>query len=202
MHRSELGRTTLCGLNDAQLITLCIADNPPAWDALIERYAPLIYTVARQAGASSQDIEDVFQDVCILLYDHLVDLRNTLRLSSWLITVTRRTVWRTRKRKTVPTFTETLEDEWRLEAAITVGIEAPLTPEESILETELRWELHQAIGQLSPNCRNLIEVLYLRDENASYADVSKELGIAVNSVGPIRSRCLEHLRKKLNEKQS
>lgn len=199
MHERTPPRATLREMRDAELIALCLTDVAQAWDALIDRYAPLIYTVARRAGLSKQDAEDLFQEVCLQLYDHLSGLRDVGRLSAWLVTTTRRAVWRARRKEKAPSFSEVSEDDWELEAALPVGAAQPDTPEQALLEVERRWRVRECLRQLSPLCRGLLEMLYGRDPAASYTEVARELKMAVNSVGPNRARCLEHLRKKIHD---
>ena len=65
-----------------------------AWNALIARYEGLIYSLALRSGLPTADAEDVFQDVCVILFDHLCELRDITRLPGWLARTTRREVWR------------------------------------------------------------------------------------------------------------
>src|SRR5580692_10240464 len=87
---------------DSQLIAACLAGDASGWDRLIARYQGLIYTLARRMGMSSVDADDVFQNVCLRLYQHLADLRDTRRLAAWLISTTRREVWHLRRHRGAP----------------------------------------------------------------------------------------------------
>ena len=57
-----------------------------------ERYQRLIYSVARKLCPQPEDCADVFQRVCLDLYQNLKRLRNDRTLPAWLITVTRPTI--------------------------------------------------------------------------------------------------------------
>jgi RNA polymerase sigma factor (sigma-70 family) len=197
------GRKSLKEATDAQLIALCQADYAPAWDALIERYAALIYTVARRAGLPDADAQEVFQEVCLILFEHLDSLRNVERLSSWLITITRRTVWKS-KRKTVPqSFSEAMPEDWMMETATTIaGAQTEATPEESVLNTERNWLVRVALAELSPACQELLTLLYVHDPPASYAEAAQKLKIPLNSISPTRSRCLQRLKEIMEKKES
>ncbi|MFG0253196.1 MAG: RNA polymerase sigma factor [Phycisphaerales bacterium JB038] len=61
---------------------------------LVDRYARLIYSIARDCGLGSADAEDAFQNVFLALHRRLDSLRDQTRLSSWLITTARRECWR------------------------------------------------------------------------------------------------------------
>ena len=79
------------------MIAACLAGDARDWDHLIARYQGLIYTLALRMGMSRSDADDVFQNVCLRLYQHLGDLRDTRRLAAWLISTTRREVWHLRR---------------------------------------------------------------------------------------------------------
>ncbi|HXT89693.1 MAG TPA: sigma-70 family RNA polymerase sigma factor, partial [Trebonia sp.] len=61
-----------------------------AWDALVERYAPLIWSICRRYRLDSADAEDVGQAVWFTLVARLDHLRDSAALPGWLATTTRR----------------------------------------------------------------------------------------------------------------
>src|ERR1700724_1128621 len=61
-----------------------------AWDALVERYSPLIWSICRRYRLSDADAEDVGQAVWLHLVDQLDSLRDPAALPGWLSTTTRR----------------------------------------------------------------------------------------------------------------
>src|SRR5271169_4995387 len=61
-----------------------------AWDALVERYAPLIWSICRKYELRGADAEDVGQSVWLHLVDHLDRVRDPAALPAWLATTTRR----------------------------------------------------------------------------------------------------------------
>src|SRR5215218_3286748 len=89
-------------LTDEALLAGCRKGDQSAWDALIERYSGLIYSVPLRYGLSEADAGDVFQAVCITLVEKLDTIRDPKRLAAWLITTTTRESWstaRTRRRE-------------------------------------------------------------------------------------------------------
>ena len=52
--------------------------------------------------------------------------------------------------------------------------------------------------RLSERCQGLLR-LVVAEPGLSYANVARALGIPVGSIGPTRGRCLEQLRRLLNE---
>src|SRR5689334_11065878 len=61
-----------------------------AWAALVERSAPLIWSLCRRYRLDTSDIADVGQNVWLLLVNHLGKIREPAALPGWLATTTRR----------------------------------------------------------------------------------------------------------------
>ena len=57
-----------------------------AWDALVERYAPLIWSICRRYRLEAADAEDAAQNVWLKLVDQLDSLRDPAALPAWLAT--------------------------------------------------------------------------------------------------------------------
>ena len=60
--------------------------------------------------------------------------------------------------------------------------------------------VREAIFNLSPRCREMIELLFFSHPPMPYKEVAEKLGLATGSIGFIRGRCLKRLQKNL-EKQ-
>ena len=61
-----------------------------AWAALVERYAPLIWSICRKHRLDDSDAADVGQNVWLHLVDQLDKIRDPAALPGWLATTTRR----------------------------------------------------------------------------------------------------------------
>jgi DNA-directed RNA polymerase specialized sigma subunit len=59
--------------------------------------------------------------------------------------------------------------------------------------------LEVALRQLDDRCQSLLKALFFAPEELSYEQIAKSVGIAFNSLGPIRGRCLQRLRKLIEE---
>lgn len=172
--------------SDNELVAACLAGEATAWEALILRYQRLIFHIPLRMGFGQADAEDIFQNVSLKLCLHLSELRDVDRLAGWIAQVARQEGLRLLRRK--PTMgledAEALADE-RL-------------PEEGLLAAEQAHLVRLALERLPEKCQKLLELLYA-EEAAPYADVSRQLGIPVGSIGPQRARCLERLKKKWEE---
>ena|SRR5437867_3231192 len=165
-------------VRDAELVNACLSGDQSAWAELIRSYKRLIYSVARVLCADPGDADEVFQQVCLELYQRLADLRDVSSLPKWLVIVTRRqsiTLLRGRKETTSL-------DESRL-------------PGKFRIETiEHRHAIERALQRLPDKCRRLLDALYFSEDRVSYENVARRMKMPVASVGPTRARCLEKLR--------
>ncbi|MEO3809095.1 sigma-70 family RNA polymerase sigma factor [Sphaerisporangium sp. B11E5] len=169
-----------------------------AWKALVERLAPLVWSVVRAHGLSDADAHEVFQTTWFRLAQHLTRIREPEKVGSWLASTARHEslkVIRAARRESP------VGDPWLLD-----GPSAGGTPEEAVLEAEeaathaerVR-RLWAAFGELSEACRRLLRVLMATPPPA-YQEVSAALGVPVGSIGPTRLRCLRRLRALLSER--
>ena len=72
------------------LVTTARNGDKQAWDALVERYAPLVWSICRRHQLGDTDAENVGQIVWLQLLDHLSSLPHPAALPGWLATTTRR----------------------------------------------------------------------------------------------------------------
>jgi DNA-directed RNA polymerase specialized sigma24 family protein len=61
-----------------------------AWDELVDRYAPLVWSICRRHRLEAADAQDAAQTVWLHLVDHLDSLRDPAALPGWVATTTRR----------------------------------------------------------------------------------------------------------------
>jgi RNA polymerase sigma factor (sigma-70 family) len=75
------------------LVTRARNGDQHAWDELVERHAPLIWSICRRYRLGRADADDVGQSVWLRLADHLASLRDPAALPGWLATTTQRECW-------------------------------------------------------------------------------------------------------------
>jgi RNA polymerase sigma factor (sigma-70 family) len=159
-----------------------------AWDALVEQFAPLIWSICRKYRLGDADAEDVGQNVWLRLVDQLDRVRDPAALPGWLATTTRRECARVRRGAPGA-------------PAAGYGPDAGSLPDEhagaaddGLLAAERHAALRAALAGLPPSGQQLI-VMLTADPPVPYAEISARLGIAVGSIGPTRARCLDRLRR-------
>jgi RNA polymerase sigma factor (sigma-70 family) len=177
---------------DGWLVQGCIEGDSKAWEELIDKYKRLIYSIPIKYGASSADAADVFQAVCIEVLHSLSQLKNAQSLRSWLITVTIRQSYRWKKRQ----FNHIELDAMEPEVAEGIAFTAPV---ETLAQLEQEQIVRDVVAKLPPRHRELVRLLFFEQPPLPYAEVARRLGLATGSIGFIRGRCLEKLRKALVE---
>jgi RNA polymerase sigma factor (sigma-70 family) len=177
--------------SNARLVRDCLNGKEDAWLALIDRYKNLIYSIPLEYGLSADDAAEIFQSVCLSLLSELPKIRDPQALPAWLIQVTARRCshWRRAQEQFVVTDDEELETH--------VEKKSKELSREQVREIELEQMLREALAGLSPQCRQLIHMLFYESPARSYEQIAATLGLAIGSIGFTRRRCLENLRKKL-----
>lgn len=71
------------------LVARVAGGDQEAWNEVIERYAPLVWSICLRYQLSRQDIDDVGQGVWLTLVENIGNLRQPAALPGWLATTTR-----------------------------------------------------------------------------------------------------------------
>ena len=159
-----------------------------AWDALVERYAPLTWSICRRHRLDDADADDVGQSVWLQLLDQLDKVRDPAALPGWLATTTRRECARVqRAARGAHAAGHALDAE-------TIPDHQAQTVEQQLLAAERHAALREAFARLPLCCQRLITLL-IQDPPLPYATISARLNIPVGSIGPNRGRCLDRLRR-------
>jgi DNA-directed RNA polymerase specialized sigma24 family protein len=150
------------------LVTRAAAGDKQAWDALVERYAPLVWSICRRHRLSDADVGDISRNVWLQLAGQLGGIRDPAAPPGWLAGWLAATTWREcgKVRHAAPGPQPAAGQHAALRAAFT---------------------------RLPPRCRHLIALL-LQDPPVPYPQISARLGIPVGSIGPSCGRCLDKLR--------
>ena len=172
----------------ADLMTRARNGDKQAWDALVERHAPLIWSICRRHGLGDADAENVGQNVWLKLAGQLEKIRLPATLPGWLATTTRRECGRILR---VP---PGARDTGQVPDAQAISDDDAQTAEDELLAAERRAALREAFADLPPCCQQLIALL-TGNPPPTYADISARLGLPAGNIGPNRGRCLDKLRR-------
>lgn len=177
--------------DDVGLVKECLAGHEEAWSALIEKYKALIYSIPVKYGLPPHEAAEVFQGTCVELLTRLPELRKPQALPKWLMQVAHHQCYR-----------------WKRQQQRVVSRDAdetlpePTTPaiaESLVQQTQEEQMLREALVKLTPQCRRLVELLFLETPPRPYTEVASELGLAQGSIGFTRQKCIERLRRHLDE---
>jgi RNA polymerase sigma factor (sigma-70 family) len=172
----------------ADLVAGAAAGEQKSWDELVDRFAGLVWHVARSHRLGDADASDVAQTVWLRLVESLPRIREPAAVGGWLATTTRHECLRVLR----VTGREVPDD-----SSSMVDIPSQDASPEAVVElAEDRHLVRVALDRLSDRCRTLLRALAYSPDD-SYAEVSVALGMPVGSIGPTRSRCLQHLRREL-----
>jgi RNA polymerase sigma factor (sigma-70 family) len=176
---------------DPRLVRECLKGNEEAWSALLDKYKNLIFSIPIKYGFTADDATDIFQSVCLELLSQLPNLRKPKALPKWIMQVTAHKCFHGKRQQQR---TEVADpSDARFERS------TPSRAESILREAEDEQNLRQAVSALPPRCQQLIRMLFFEEPARPYQEVARTLGIAPGSIGFIRQRCLERLRKGLIE---
>jgi RNA polymerase sigma factor (sigma-70 family) len=156
-----------------------------AWGDLVDRYAGVVWSVARGFRFDDATAADVSQTVWLRLAERHGSIRDPERLAGWLATTTRHECYRiTRRRRR-----EVVDDD------VVDPRATDFTPvDEALVAADETVEALAAFAQLPDHCRELLRLL-CADPPPDYATIAGTLGRPIGSIGPTRQRCLERLRR-------
>jgi RNA polymerase sigma factor (sigma-70 family) len=176
--------------SDERLVRECLKGNEEAWFGLIDKYKNLIYSIPVKYRIPPDAGGEILQQVCFELVTALPHLRESKSLAAWLIKITSHKCsdWIRREQRYQP-----------------IGNEHDLpvlsrAPDTLLLDLEREQLLREALPQIAPRCRALLRMLFFDSPAVPYEEVARNLGLAKGSIGFIRMRCLQQLRRLLEQK--
>jgi RNA polymerase sigma factor (sigma-70 family) len=178
------------------LVTAAAGGDKTAWQALVQRFSGLVWSITRAYHLSRADAADVSQTTWLRLAEHIDKINNPERVGAWLATAARRECLQNIRvnARAVPTEDMTRFDDPASDDNPTEG--EVLRAESEREEADRAKVIWQAIARLSLRCQQLLRIL-MTSPPPSYAEVAAALDLPVGSIGPTRARCLQRLRVEL-----
>jgi len=176
-------------LEDAQivngLIRRCVHGDASAWEEIVQRYHRRIYNICYRFAGSSDDAQDLAQEVFIKMYRTL-DSYDVERgaFMTWVTTVTRNLLvdhFRKHKQDRVTDSLDSAPSEHEDAMPLSDQIEDKGAPPDSRVQTqEVQATVHQALQKLSPELR---EAVILRDlQDLDYREIAAVLKVPEGTV--------------------
>jgi len=188
---------TLQDMSDDELVEGIQAENPLAFEELVNRYSMRVFTLANRVTKHKEDAEDVMQEVFVSVMRKIPAFRGQSSFSSWIYRVTLNcALMRLRKRRQDKSIS--MEDMMSQVLAVPNRVNTFNSEGESFRRrSELREALTAAIEELPKDYR---PVFILRDvDGFSSLEVSEMLGISVPAVKSRLHRARISLQRHLSE---
>ncbi|SDL74515.1 RNA polymerase sigma factor, sigma-70 family [Geodermatophilus siccatus] len=175
----------------AQLVRRAAGGDEVAWDAIVDRYSRLLWSVVRGFRLTDAQAADAVQTTWVRLLENLDAIREPERLAGWLRTTARRACLETVRRAS---------RECPVDPHVHTALEQVAgradDPEAHVLRQERAAMVREALGELPQRHQRLLELL-VASPPLSYEEISARLGMPVGSIGPTRARLLTRLRTAL-----
>ncbi len=199
MLKKEESPAQLLDVSDGVLVQQVIEGNQVAFEALMNRYHPMLYRFIYQHLGEYDQACDVVQQVFLKLFIALPTLPNSDMLRPWLFRVAQnccRDELRKRRRRRVTLFS-TLE--WQAEEdeqspLVSIPDTRPL-PEEIAEENELHHALISAIHALPVKFRSVVLLRYLYQ--CSFSEIGQALEMPMTTAKTYYYRACLRLRAAL-----
>jgi RNA polymerase sigma factor (sigma-70 family) len=142
-------------------------------------------------GLSQHEAADVFQATCTELLVRMPELREPRALPKWLMQVAHHECYRLKRQNQRVVSRDGDAD--------LPEPETPAIADSLVQQSQEEQMLREAMTALTPQCRRLVELLFFETPSRPYTEVAAELGLAVGSIGFTRQKCIERLRRQLEE---
>jgi RNA polymerase sigma factor (sigma-70 family) len=170
-------------ITHGELLARASRGDQAAWNALVETFGQMVWSIARSFRLDDATAKDVTQTVWLKLVENCDRIKDPERLPGWLATTCRREalkIARLRQRSIPTEFEYDLEDP-------SPALEAMLVEDEEVREVVT------AFASLGRDCQQLLRLL-ATDPPLSYEEISEITGRPVGSLGPTRARCITRLK--------
>lgn len=175
----------------ATLLSRAAAGDQEAWDALVDRYVRLMWSVARSYRLRHEDAADAIQTTWLRLLERLDQIDQPNKLGAWLATTVRNECLRVLR-------SGGRERLYADDSAFDHADSGP-SVETRIVLAERDAALWLSFQRLSAQCQLLLRLLS-GSPAPTYDEVSAAMSIPIGSIGPTRGRCLAKLRQLMGDR--
>jgi len=182
---------------DAQLMRRVQRGDRDAFAELVGRYQRPIYNFILRTVRDETEAEDLAQTTFVQVWKSAKRYRVSARFSTWLYTIARNLTLNEIRRRTRHR-AESLDaahPEHEEQVLHQVEDKSALGPPEAVVRAELFAKVEEAIGDLPENQRTAL--LLCREEDVSYEEIARILGVSVSATKSIIHRAREALRARL-----
>ena len=181
---------------DVDLLDRCLNYETSAWKAFVDRFLGLIFHVVRRTSQMvgtplrAADVEDVAAEALLQIIKNdfavLRRFRRQSSLATYLAVIARRVCLHELNRRSAERMPVQAPDRPQAEPD-------RLTGPAMFSQIEDQEEIERLLSRLPAPERHVVRLFYL--EGHTYQEISSELGIPVNTLGPMLFRARQRLRK-------
>lgn len=182
---------------DADLMRRVQRGDREAFAQLVERYKQPIYNFILRTVRDEAEAEDLAQNTFVQVWKSAKRYRVSAKFSTWLYTIARNLSLNELRRRTRHR-AESLDaphPEYDEQPLRRVKDTSTLAPHDEVVRNELFAKVEEAIQDLPENQRTAL--LLCREEDVSYEEIAKILGVSVSATKSIIHRAREVLRARL-----
>jgi RNA polymerase sigma-70 factor (ECF subfamily) len=180
---------------DRDLLRRCLDHQPGSWNDFVDRFLGLIYHVIhhtahlRSTPLGPEDVEDLASEVLLQIvvgdYAVLRQFKGHSSLATYLTVIARRICVHELARRAAAREIQPPEDEQALD-------QVPAPPRRKFRNPENLEEVEKLLNKLPAREREVVRLYFL--EGRTYEEISTEMNIPVNSIGPVLARAKKKLR--------
>lgn len=157
--------------SDATLVDLASAGDQQAFEYLFARYKDALMCLFEQRLEEKTMASDLLQETFIKVYLHINDYSKSYTFGQWVYAIARNTLVDHLRRKSGDVL---LDERFRAPLATSPS------PEESVIINQTRAHFYNALEELSPEYRQVIEMRFV--EEYSYEEIAEKLGRPLNTI--------------------
>ncbi|HWX19996.1 MAG TPA: sigma-70 family RNA polymerase sigma factor [Candidatus Binatia bacterium] len=183
---------------ETDLLARCRRGDAAAWDELFDRHYAAAGRFIFQLGheLTREDVEEICQECFLAVIRNLDSFQGSSQFQTWLFRIAANKARDYRERQQaakrgggqVPLSLQAEDPETGL--ALDPPGQIP-TPDLALLNAEQMALVRQALDQLEPPCREIIELRYFGE--LSYEEISRSLQLNPKTVSSRLSKCLDRL---------
>jgi RNA polymerase sigma-70 factor (ECF subfamily) len=174
------------GRTDENLIKAIAAGNQLAMRTLYARHHVQIYHFIVRLGCDTDRAEDVVSEVFLTVWRQAGTFESRSQVSTWIMSIARFKALTAISRRREPQLDE---------ESMEMVLDDADTPEQTVLHTDRRAQLRSCIAQMSPDHREVIDLVYYHD--LPVEEVAKLLNIPKNTVKTRMFYARKHLARLL-----
>jgi RNA polymerase sigma-70 factor, ECF subfamily len=173
-------------ISPEELVDWCrrtLPEDTRAFEYLVAQYRNRVYSTTYRIMGNQQEAEDQAQEVFLKIYKNIRTIQEPATLPAWITRIAINTCMdaiarQQRRPQTTPLLAEGYDGE--VEEEIRYEDTSTLSPEESVIRSELRHCLERALKRLDPSARM---ALMLRDiDDHSYQEIADTLSLRLSAV--------------------